>query len=389
MRVGDLVPEITLTKVMASPGDAEWRHENLIGRVTVFVFFPNVYDATEVMAQRWNELVERFADRVQFVLIARDDKSKLKPWLQKNPFKGWLLLDANWDTARTWGVEISPAVFVDATGRMLGFSQHLLPVPYDIEEILAGRVSKHLRAKPDSAGGDKPDVPPSYTVHISPTKRAPEEGTSQSSGPDHWTALGFELKAVIAQVYGVDASRIEFPADFNDGERYDFAVLLPQEATSEKLDSLVQRAIERYFRLAIAREVRSKDAYVVTAPDGPGPFLKEAEFAGGGFMGLSGAPIPWHSPDGTPPTLEDLRRARVSISEISGSGMTIAFLCSAIEDHLDHLVIDETALQGSYDFRVLNSGNSNEEFFQALHDQLGLVAMPDRRDVTMLVVRRA
>src|ERR1019366_3306587 len=96
LQAGDLAPELVLTKIMRSPGDAVWRHENLLGRITLLVFFSNVSDTTEAFASLWNGLVQRFAD------------------------------------------------------------------------ILAGRVAKtRLRAKPYSLGGDKPDLPPSYTVHIS------------------------------------------------------------------------------------------------------------------------------------------------------------------------------------------------------------------------------
>jgi hypothetical protein len=49
----------------------------------------------------------------------------------------------------------------------------------------------------------------------------------------------------------------------------------------------------------------------------------------------------------------------------------MAFLCSAIENQLVRPVIDETGLLGEYDFRVQSGGNSDEEFFRALEDQLG------------------
>lgn len=165
LQAGDSVPEITLAKVMVSPGDAPWIQENLIGQVTVFVFFANVYDATEALARRWNESVDRFAGKVQFVMIARDDKFKLKPWLERNPLKGWLLLDSNSEMARAFGKPHT--VFVDRNGRILGFSQEPLPFDSQIEDVLAGRVARpRLRVKPIPPDGNKPDVPPSYTARI-------------------------------------------------------------------------------------------------------------------------------------------------------------------------------------------------------------------------------
>src|ERR1035437_6979606 len=44
----------------------------------------------------------------------------------------------------------------------------------------------------------KPDIPPSYEVHVSPSSTS---GTTGSEGPDYF---GFDLKAVVAKVYGKD-----------------------------------------------------------------------------------------------------------------------------------------------------------------------------------------
>jgi uncharacterized protein (TIGR03435 family) len=332
--------------------------------------------------------VEKFAGKhVQFVLIARDDEPDLERWLRKNPIEGWLLLDSNWDSARRWGIEMPQIAFVDGDRRILGFSQSPLPHGGEVEEILAGRPAKaRLRTKPQSPGGDKPDVPPSYTVHISLTRREPEEGTSKSSGPEHSSALGFELKAEIAEVYGIDETRIDFPTSLDNGERYDFALLLPKEESWETMNRLLQEAIEQYFHITVMRETSSMDVYILTAPDGKGPLLREAEFGGGGFMTTRSAWIPKDPLGGTPPTMATLRKARAEISNISGSGMTMADLCKALERHFDRPVIDETGLEGSYDFQVGGESDS-EHFFEMLRDDLGLQVKPGKRDVTFLRVR--
>lgn len=385
LRAGDLAPEVTFAKIMQSPGDRAWRHENLLGQLTVIDFFANVFDATDAFASRWNDLVAQFAGKaVQFVLIARDGDSRLEAWLREHPLEGWVLADPNWDTARNWEIPMPQAVFVDSDARILGFSQ--LPVPLlhasDIEQILSGHAdAARLRAKPRSPGGDKPEIPASYIVHISPARNR-EDGTSSSGGPDHWTALGFELRAVIAKAYEFDESRIDLPASLDNGERYDFELLLPQEETWETIASLVRDAIQKHFRLVIARETRHLDVYVLTAPQGAGPDLRDAGPVGGGFLGTSSV---WRSSDGTPPTPEDMRK--IPIRHLSGSGMDIAELCSALERHLDRLVVDETGLEGSFDFRVSSNGDTKEDFFRALHENLGLVATPGQRDVAMLVAR--
>jgi hypothetical protein len=47
---------------------------------------------------------------------------------------------------------------------------------------------------------DKPNLPPSYDVHISPTTTE-EEGTRGGAAPVNWMRLGCELKPIIAEVF--------------------------------------------------------------------------------------------------------------------------------------------------------------------------------------------
>jgi uncharacterized protein (TIGR03435 family) len=75
---------------------------------------------------------------------------------------------------------------------------------------------------------------------------------------------------------------------------------------------------------------------------------------------------------------------------VFGSGTTIADFCKSLEQTLGRPFVDETGLTGLYDRLELRAnGESVEDVLQALRDQLGLVATPGQREVTMLVVRRS
>jgi uncharacterized protein (TIGR03435 family) len=387
VKAGDLAPEILVTKIIRSPDNTVWKHTNLQERLTVLLLFPNLADTTEAFFSLWNGLVERFADsRAQFVLIARSREPDLELWLSGRTFEGWLLLDANWETARNWGMEMPQVAFIDANTRILGFSRHTLPSASEIEQILAGNVAKaRLDVKPQSPGGDKPDVPPSYRVHISPSRREPEDGTHGSAGPDHWTRLGFELRAVIGEVYGIQESRIDFPPSLDNGDRYDFELLLPREENAEVMIELTKKAIQEYFHLHITYVTRTDDVYVFTAPEGKGPALKDSE-SSGGFLSWGSTWTPRNPDEAAPSVMPDLRRTPLVIANLSASGMAIADLCRAVEPNVGRLVVDETGLEGAYDFQVINSGDNTEDFLAALRDQLGIVATPGRREVTMLSV---
>ena len=311
----------------------------------------------------------------------------MEQWLQRNPLKGWLLADADLSTFHAWGVQQSSLVFIDREARVIGFDHGLLPNEFHLKSILAGQPEiARLRSKPQPFGGDKPDIAPSYQVHISPSRRDPEDGASASSGPDHWTRLGYELKPVLAEVYGADKTRIDLPAHLDAGDRYDFELLPPQEETHEKMFALVRQGIEQHFSLTVSREARLLDVYVLTMPEGTGPSLQQAEFGCGGFMGSSSI---WRSMGDTPPTEADIRKAlaSASLSSISGSGMSIPDACRGIERYSHLPIVDETGLEGDYNFQVDSDGKSNEAFLQALYEQLGIVATPAKREIQFLVLR--
>jgi uncharacterized protein (TIGR03435 family) len=240
---------------------------------------------------------------------------------------------------------------------------------------------------PRSRGG-RPDLPPSYDVHISPTAREEEQGTLGSGADDYWMRLGFELKPIIAEVYGVDESRIHVPPALDDGSRYDFVLVLPKPEGRGTIENLVQQAIPKHFQLVIARETRSMDVYVVTAPNGV-KAAKLLELGGGGMM-TSFRDFQVDTRVRPLPAMRELIREAFSNGQCSvfGSGTTIADFCKGLEQNLGRLFVDETGLTGIYDHLELRADHGRfEDVLQALHDQLGLVAMRERRDVTMLVAR--
>ena len=53
---------------------------------------------------------------------------------------------------------------------------------------------------------------------------------------------------------------------------------------------------------------------------------------------------------------------------------------------LDRLLVDETNLKGSFDFKIGNYANQ-QELFKLLHEQLGIMVTAAQRKMTMLTVR--
>jgi uncharacterized protein (TIGR03435 family) len=262
----------------------------------------------------------------------------------------------------------------------------------------------------------KPDITPSTEVTIEPTRRQPHEGVSAHRASDYWVLEGIPLKDMLSRLHDIQKERIALAPSLDDDRRYDFRLVLPQRESRETIDRLMREGIENVFRIRVAAEVREVDVYVLTAPRGairatqasldqPGSFgwmdIQTAASAPGNFIGFSDPP--WRRDENEAPTEEELssiagefltsltrgwKRGTASIRGMSATS-TMAQLCEMLEATLDRPVIDETNLDGLYDFNVRTQAENGERFLHAVCDQLGLAATPSRRKVTMLVVRDA
>jgi uncharacterized protein (TIGR03435 family) len=211
-------------------------------------------------------------------------------------------------------------------------------------------------------------------VHISPTAMQ-ANSVSLEKGSDTWNARGYELKALIAEIYDIDVRQVDLDDSSNTNSRYDLTVTLPKEIAPEEMQSLLADAVQKKFGLDIKPEVRSMYVYAIMAPNGPGSGLRlhaaapgqgtedagEIKYAGRGCFG-------------------------VTAEGVSVIGKTIAEFTRTLQPDMDRLLIDETKLSGAYDFEI-GKYTGQDELFRLLRDQLGLVVKPVERKVTVLRVR--
>lgn len=416
-KAGDPAPDIEYSKVLHSPGassdPAPWTSANFSGQVTVITFFPDTTDNVQAVT-RWNALIKQFSNKpVQFVWLTGEKESSLLPWLAEHPVEGWVLLDVEGDTGRAYGLEMPESVVIGADHNIIGFDEGIEPTKEVLEAALGGRIRTEpvkpepgamqaslksgvvlLKAEPlrvPFVDEHRPKFPPSFEVHITPNT---ENGSFSAGGDDYWTVRGLSLKMVIAKTYDMEmeAGRIDF-SDPNAAEkRYDVALVLPEPESHVAMMRRVREGLQEQFNLTITAENRATEVYVITAPNGPGPSLHEVKASDGGFGGSSQVSYEWKSPDGKPPTAQQLLENKkassgLNIASISVEGGTIADFCRTLEDGLDRPIVDETHLTGRYDFEVNRGDHTKDEFFEMLADQLGLLVTPGVRNVRVVVVQ--
>jgi uncharacterized protein (TIGR03435 family) len=316
--------------------------------------------------------------------------------------------DRDGQTGRSFGLERPEAVIIGADGRIVGFC-HMQPTEDMLDAVLDGRITTTplaptraamkafiesrlvlLNAEPEpmfSAKDHKPDFPPSYRLHVSPTEQ--EQGGGNFSGPDYWNLEDFDLKSLLSEVTGVNPIRIELPAALDDGKRYDFAIVLPAPESNENMCRLIQQGVEEHFRITVMRENRLRDVYIVAAPDGKPRASKASRQSG--FSSSMSYYYTEFVPKGEDPDIEPLlgSRAAVDIAAVGNiwiDGTTEEF-CHLLESGLDRPVVDETGLSGKFPFRVKGSEIPANDFLERLRDQVGLVVTRAQRNVEIVVVR--
>jgi peroxiredoxin len=191
LKAGDVAPDISFARMLSAPGAASWSQANLTGQVTVVVFYPDIPDNPEWVT-RWNAVVEKFAGKpVQFVWVTGEEDSKLLPWLNQHPVKGWVFDDPEGKTGKAYGLEEPPEVIVGADRKIVGFSWTMLPMEEQLNAVLEGRVTTTppthetikafmesrmvlLKAEPPKMPGIEDRTPhfaPSHALHVSISKR--------------------------------------------------------------------------------------------------------------------------------------------------------------------------------------------------------------------------
>jgi len=401
LKAGDFAPDLVFNTILNAPGPAPWDSPSLSGRPTVLMFSPDTSHNLQSVTL-WNALIEQFSSKpVQFIWITGEKESSLAPSLAEHPLRGWVLQDLDGATGRAYGLEVPAMVIIGADRRIIGFDDAFVPEADRLNAALEGRIVTHeprpdeltdfiqsgkVRLEAESPrlprpDDHKPDFPPPYTLHVSPSQG---DNEANFAGPDFFSLQGYDLKGVLVEIYtNLNPIRIEVPASLDDGKHYDFSMVLPEPESEEQRRERLRQGVQDYFHITATREERLMDVYVVTVgATKQRPSAIQAEST----IRASSIGVEIARSAGDPIVTEPKAVNLSAIRSIFIEG-TMEDFCHDLERTLDRPVINETKLDGEYAIRLPASRSGNNDFLDRLRGQFGIVIEPAQRKVEMLVLK--
>jgi len=358
-------PPLDLKQVIGAPIDQKLTWDALSGNVVVLEFWATTCAPCVGAIPHWNELVKKFSDKpVRFLSITSEDEKRIRWFLSKRKILGWVGLDRDGATLAAFHVPWFPhTVIVDAKGRVAGVADPWDLTEQVINDALAGKpldMSKALELPVHSSEpppGATLVTPPVFELGIRPSRG---DVASWSSGPLLFKAKGWTVERLVAYVADVTKTRLMVPGDMKD-KKFDVSIKCSKESGCDAR-SLLSAALPPALGLTVRKETRSVDAYVLTAPSNPKRLKIEKDEVLGGASSFRDSDGVWQS---TNRTMESLARD--------------------LEAKLGAVVVNETGLEGGYDWQMTVGDAEPESLIAAVNAQLGLSLRKARRDIDFVV----
>lgn len=392
---GKAAPDIKLDKLLNAPQGAGTSWDALRGKVVVLEFWGTYCPSCVNNIPRMNKLEAGFAnDPVVFLHVTNEDETTVRRFLEETPISGWVGIDNDGATFRAYGVTSLPQLaIVGKDGRLLGWMTQfgLLNEPEVLTQILKTGSSPELSKAPSSPVDPMGGIPrtqqagstESALCDIIIRRSIPNRSKKFASGADSRGDFYFDhpLLAHISWFWEVPKPRIITETALPE-ETYDIIALSKRAETPEFRD-VVRRLIEVTFDLSIARERRAMDVYVVRPLPGCEPELVPTQ-SGAYTEAVTGL----YAPDKS--VLERMKAGEHFFYAICSLGT----LADDISNAMDKPVVAElgdlpTKYDRYYTICFPYEKDNVRSLIKGLEKHVGFTLIPGKREVEVLVVRRA
>jgi uncharacterized protein (TIGR03435 family) len=412
-KVGDRAPAITLEAILQAPAKVTPTTAPRSGRVTVMDFWATWCAPCIASFPHMNALAAELKnDPVDFLLITDESVKIAQRFLQTRKLQAWIGFDTDRDVFQAYDIQAIPrAVVIGTDGRIVALTKPELLTAGLLRDVAAGRAvsveDPYAPPPQPQAAAPVPDAAPAQ-----PRERTLWQGKDPwasghsflrmriqdhegGAGPtvdgnEHYEAVGRTLRGHLSAAFDHREGRIRTSSVALEN-RYSVLVRVPiDQAASraayaearktgrpvelpasvlrarERKSELLREALVATFDLDVRREAIDADVYVLKRIPGVASKVYPAD-----------------------------RKASRKLSSAPEEGIFAArnwqfgALAQALEDVLGMPVLDETGLEGNFDWDMQYTPGDQPSIVQAAREQLGLALEPAVRKVEFLIVERA
>jgi uncharacterized protein (TIGR03435 family) len=237
------------------------------------------------------------------------------------------------------------------------------------------------------ACGQVPAPPPVFEVASVKLNGAAIRGSVEfSKGGERFTAVNMPLGALLLIAYHVTVRQLLGPEQAFS-ERYDVLAKAEYPVSANEMLNMLQALLVERFKLAVRRETREVPVFALTIAKG-GPRLRLGDPPESGAAAIR-----------TPARAGGAESASGHLTFKNESMPDFAWALSRMAGIGDRVVVDNTGLDGAYDFelafeRDASPGSDGREpgarlgptLFSALQEQLGLKLESKKAPVEFIVI---
>jgi uncharacterized protein (TIGR03435 family) len=205
-----------------------------------------------------------------------------------------------------------------------------------------------LCALTDPSVAQQPSSTPAFEVASVKPSTTGTQGWSISYTADSLHATNATLSALIQSAYGIRPDRLVGGQNWVRTTRFDVNGKAAQALPREQLRLMAQRLLENRFGVILTKEQRAQEVYVLRLARGDGRMGPDVRRAADDCLGLiASGGVPTKQP--AQPTLKSSTGADPTFS---GRCATMTGLADGLSRSLGVEVIDQTGLQGRWDFVI-------------------------------------
>jgi len=337
-----------------------WEH--LKGRIVVVDFWGTWCPPCLPGLEKLRLLEKQFAGRpITFLTVARDEPARVRKYFAEKGLDLMTFVEDDSRTFESWGVYGLPVVgIVLADGSLLGVTPGENLSTGLLERLLSGERPKlpAIQLEPNLEWDReeiewRDGVRPEFYVVIKPTIGG--GGYLYKPGSNRISGDGVNLVNMIAAAWQTDSFHIDFVTKPVPVKQYRYAVVVPQGREATLLPTL-RDAVQRFFAITVDWQDQEREVLVLKSSKTLEQSSSEATLT---FM-----------------------RGNITLKR-----QPVSKLAATLSNFLKKIVVDETALDGQYDFLLSYRSDSPEVLLTDLRSKYGLTLAPAKRKVRMLLVK--